>query len=76
MSDGLIGVIVSGNNTDEILGRIERSERAGIPAIWMTTRAIRLASRRKLATHRSPPANSAFITFRATSHLRSGSGSR
>jgi hypothetical protein len=33
MSDGLIGVIVSGNNTDEILGRIERSERAGIPAI-------------------------------------------
>ena len=28
MSDGLIRVVVSGNNTDEILGRIERSERA------------------------------------------------
>ncbi len=28
MSDRLIGVVVTGNNTDEILGRIERSERA------------------------------------------------
>ena len=37
MSEKLIGVAVSGSNSDEILGRIERSEQAGIPAVWMTT---------------------------------------
>lgn len=37
MSDKLIGVAVSGANTPEILGRIERSEQAGIPAVWLTT---------------------------------------
>ena len=37
MSEKLIGVVVSGNNADEVLARIERSERAGIPAAWMTT---------------------------------------
>ncbi len=37
MSDRLIGVVVTVNNTDEILGRIERSEQAGIPAVWLTT---------------------------------------
>jgi len=44
MSDRLIGVVVAGNNTDEILGRIERSELAGIPAVWMTTGGARLDS--------------------------------
>lgn len=37
MSDKLIGVAVSGRNAEEILGRIERSDQAGIPAAWMTT---------------------------------------
>ena len=37
MSEKLIGVAVSGSTTDEVLGRIERSEQAGIPAVWMTT---------------------------------------
>ena len=37
MSDKLIGVAVSGANTPEILDRIERSEQAGIPAVWLTT---------------------------------------
>ena len=37
MSDNLIGVAVSGRNAEEILGRIERSDQAGIPAAWMTT---------------------------------------
>ena len=37
MSDKLIGVAVSGRNAEEILGRIERSDLAGIPAAWMTT---------------------------------------
>jgi F420-dependent oxidoreductase-like protein len=44
MSDRLIGVVVAGRNTEEILGRIERSERAGIPAVWMTTGGARLDS--------------------------------
>ena len=44
MSDKLIGVAVSGNNADEVLARIERSERAGIPAAWMTTGGARLDS--------------------------------
>ena len=44
MSDKLIGVAVSGNNADEVLGRIERSEGAGIPAVWMTTGGARLDS--------------------------------
>lgn len=37
MSDKVIGVAVSGANAPEILARIERSEQAGIPAVWMTT---------------------------------------
>ena len=44
MRDRLIGVVVAGRNTDEILGRIERSERAGIPAVWLTTGGARLDS--------------------------------
>ena len=44
MREGPIGVVVSGRNTEEILGRIERSERAGIPAVWMTTGGARLDS--------------------------------
>ena len=44
MSDKLIGVAVSGNNADEVLARIERSERAGIPAAWMTTGGAQLDS--------------------------------
>ena len=44
MSDKLIGVAVSGNNTEEILGRIERSDQAGIPAAWMTTGGARADS--------------------------------
>ena len=39
MRDKLIGVAVSGTNTEEILGRIERSDQAGIPAAWMTSGA-------------------------------------
>lgn len=49
MSDKSIGVVVSGNTTEEILGRIERSERAGIPAVWMTTGGARLDSITALA---------------------------
>lgn len=49
MSDRQIGVVVAGNNTDEILGRIERSELAGIPAVWMTTGGARLDSITTLA---------------------------
>ena len=37
MVEKLIGVAVSGRNAEEILGRIERSDQAGIPAAWMTT---------------------------------------
>ena len=37
MSDKLIGVAVSGRNAEEILGRIERCDQAGIPAAWMTS---------------------------------------
>ncbi|PKB80332.1 MAG: hypothetical protein BZY88_09000 [SAR202 cluster bacterium Io17-Chloro-G9] len=37
MTDKLIGVAVSGRNAEEILGRIDRSDQAGIPAAWMTT---------------------------------------
>ena len=44
MSDQLIGVAVSGTNAPEVLGRIERSEQAGIPAVWMTTGGARLDS--------------------------------
>ena len=44
MSDKIIGVVVAGRNTDEIIGRIERSEGAGIPAVWMTTGGARLDS--------------------------------
>ena len=44
MSDKLIGVAVSGSNTQEILGRIERSDQAGIPAAWMTTGGARADS--------------------------------
>jgi len=44
MSDRLIGVVVNGNTADEVLGRIERSERAGIPVVWMTTGGARLDS--------------------------------
>ena len=44
MSEKLIGVAVSGNNADEVLARIERSERAGIPAAWMTTGEARMDS--------------------------------
>ena len=44
MSDKLIGVAVSGKNADEVLGRIERCERAGIPAVWMTTGGAQLDS--------------------------------
>lgn len=44
MSEKLIGVAISGNNADEVLARIERSERAGIPAAWMTTGGARIDS--------------------------------
>ena len=44
MSDKIIGVAVSGRNTEEILGRIERSDQAGIPADWMTTGGARADS--------------------------------
>lgn len=44
MSDKLIGVAVSGATTEQILGRIERSDQAGIPAAWMTTGGARLDS--------------------------------
>ena len=44
MSEKLIGVAVGGNNADEVLARIERSERAGIPAAWMTTGEARMDS--------------------------------
>jgi F420-dependent oxidoreductase-like protein len=44
MNDKLIGVVVSGTTTHEVLGRIERSEQAGIPAVWMTTGGARLDS--------------------------------
>ena len=44
MSDKLIGVAVSGTNTEEVLGRIERSEQAGIHAAWLTTGGARLDS--------------------------------
>ena len=44
MSDKLIGVAVSGDSSDEVLARIERSEGAGIPAVWMTTGGARLDS--------------------------------
>ena len=37
MSDQVIGVAVSGATAPEVLARIERSEQAGIPAVWMTT---------------------------------------
>ena len=42
MSDKLIGVAVSGATTEQVLGRIERSDQAGIPAAWMTTGGARL----------------------------------
>lgn len=44
MSDKLIGVAVSGATTEQVLGRIERSDQAGIPAAWMTTGGARLDS--------------------------------
>ncbi len=44
MSDKLIGVAVSGTTTEEVLGRIERSEQAGIHAAWLTTGGARLDS--------------------------------
>jgi alkanesulfonate monooxygenase SsuD/methylene tetrahydromethanopterin reductase-like flavin-dependent oxidoreductase (luciferase family) len=37
MSDKLIGVAGGGANAPGALGRIERSEQAGIPVVWMTT---------------------------------------
>ncbi len=37
MAEKIIGVAVSGATSEETLGQIERSERAGIPAVWMTT---------------------------------------
>ena len=44
MSEKLIGVAVSGRNTQEIIGRIERCDQAGIPAAWMTTGGARVDS--------------------------------
>src|SRR6266511_5773119 len=44
MSDKLIGVVVSGSKAEEVLEKIERSEQAGIPAVWMTTGGARLDS--------------------------------
>ncbi len=44
MSDKLIGVVVSGTTSEQVLGRIERSEQAGIPAVWMTTGGARMDS--------------------------------
>ena len=44
MDEKVIGVAVSGATSEEILGQIERSERAGIPAVWMTTGGARLDS--------------------------------
>ena len=37
MDEKIIGVAVSGATSEEILVQIERCERAGIPAAWMTT---------------------------------------
>lgn len=37
MNEQLLGVAVGGATAQEILGRIERCEQAGIPAAWMTT---------------------------------------
>ena len=36
-NEQLVGVAVGGATAQETLGRIERSEQAGIPAAWMTT---------------------------------------
>ena len=44
MAENLIGVDVSGDNTDQALARILRCEAAGIPAVWMTTGGAQLDS--------------------------------
>ncbi len=44
MDEKIVGVAVSGATSEETLGQIERSERAGIPAVWMTTGGARLDS--------------------------------
>ena len=44
MDEKVIGVAVSGATSEEVLGQIERSERLGIPAVWMTTGGARLDS--------------------------------
>ena len=49
MTEKLVGVVVDGNNTAEVLGRIERSERAGIRSVWMTTGGAQLDSITALA---------------------------
>jgi F420-dependent oxidoreductase-like protein len=44
MRDNLIGIVVSGRMATDVLGQIEQSEQAGIPAVWMTTGGARLDS--------------------------------
>src|SRR2546427_13155473 len=64
MSERRIGVALSGSHAAALLGQIERTEQAGMQAVWMTTGGARLDS---ITTFAAAPGRTNQIMFGTSS---------